>query len=532
MMKKILSLFLFFSFILMPFTVWGASSDFTIKVFPGEDTEPPTTPVMLSVVPVTHNQIDVEWSASTDNYILGGYVLLRDGNPIATTSLTSFNDTGLSSETLYSYEVYAFDSFFNISTTSNLLSTTTLAEPIVPPTPTSTPETPTKTSISLMLLLNNLEITPSHHQATFHFKTNIPARFTLRWGETNDYGKGYVSNEIYRTEHTTTVDGLQSGVNYFYELIGVNAYGASVVLQTGQFTTKTIDRKITPPNVVRLSSFVQGEDVHLSWQLPPATDIESVRVVRSPLGYPTDINDGFVVYEGLGGSVWDRGALRDSSPQFYTVFVIDKDGNVSSGAVTIAYKLSVSDPSYPEDPIIPPIVTPTSTTDREISLFDFEVNDINIFQNNQHFTFLDERISLSYRDYFVLSIPREALPRHLKSIVVTLLDPTDHRRSYSFLLRLNEDKTAYEATIAPLRVLGSSRLQIEIFDFENLLIGRYQKQVDFVVRRDTIEETEVVFPDKIVKSLKETITMLGVFGGLILLLIILWWLQKRRAEDN
>ena len=130
--------FLIIIFLLIPTNTFAVSSDFNIKVLAGDDGVPPTTPTLLSVVPTAYSQIDIAWSASSDNFTLGGYVLLRDGSPIAATSLTSFNDTSLTAETLYSYEVYAFDTFFNISTTSNSLSTTTPAIPATPPIATTT----------------------------------------------------------------------------------------------------------------------------------------------------------------------------------------------------------------------------------------------------------------------------------------------------------------------------------------------------------------------------------------------------------
>jgi hypothetical protein len=78
----------------------------------GEDTEAPTTPTLLSAIPTAATQIDLVWSTSTDNVIVSGYVLFRDSVIVATTSQTSYLDTGLTASTTYSYEVYAFDGFF------------------------------------------------------------------------------------------------------------------------------------------------------------------------------------------------------------------------------------------------------------------------------------------------------------------------------------------------------------------------------------------------------------------------------------
>ena len=55
----------------------------------------------------------------------------------------------------------------------------------------------------------------------------------------------------------------------------------------------------------------------------------------------------------------------------------------------------------------------------------------------------------------------------LKSIVITLSYPTDATRTFSFLLRVNKEKTAYVATIAPLGESGIYGVNISIVDFKN-----------------------------------------------------------------
>ncbi len=538
MIKKIfLILILFFS--VANFT-WSANSDFTIRTQIGDDVIPPTTPTLLSIVPIASSQIDLVWSASTDNFLLGGYVLLRDGLPLATTTLTSFNDTGLDPETLYSYEVYAFDSSYNISTTSNILSTTTLPVVIIPPVvATSSAEESETAQATKSVLLKNITIKTSDSDANFKWETYGTARYTLRWGETQDYTGGFVTNDTYRTLHETVVDNLKSDTVYYYELIAYTPTGIIKVLKQDQFKTEAPERKVTPPNIVRFLADVQGNDVRLSWQLPKAVSVSAIKIVSSPLGYPADIYDGKIIYQGKGVDVIDKDVFKSKSVMYYTAFVIDSDGNISSGAIVAAYKATLASSVGSENNGIFTSSYPTTTasstdieTVKEISLHDFAVSDINIYQKGDDYSFATERILLSYRDPFVISIPYEALPKHLKSIIVTILDPTNNHRSYSFLLKLNETRTAYEATIAPLNVLGVSRLQIEIFDFEKNLVGLYRKQLDFVVSKNLLEP-DVIFPDKIISSAKSIVLM--ILGGLLFILFAVWWLWRRskeKVEDN
>ena len=85
------------------------SSQFIISFWGGADTTPPPTPTINSATPTTDTQIDIVWGAVVDDMALAGYVVFRDGVPVATTTLTNYSDTGLLASTTYSYTVRAFD---------------------------------------------------------------------------------------------------------------------------------------------------------------------------------------------------------------------------------------------------------------------------------------------------------------------------------------------------------------------------------------------------------------------------------------
>ncbi len=510
---------------LVPNIIWAQieSGDFTISAQIVNDLVPPTTPTMLSVVPIAYDQIDVTWSASTDNFLLGGYVLLRDGNPVATTTLTTYLDTGLTASTTYSYEVYAFDVFYNLSTTSNSLSTTTPNPPPATPTPTSTSQTNTATRV---LALQDLSIETEINTAVFSWQTNNRSRFVLRWGRNDAYDEGYIMNDAYRTSHQTLVGELEPGTIYLYELIGYGTNGIPITLKKGQFKTKDSISQ-SPSNVQNLQVIVQENDITLSWEKPIGFEGSTIRVVRSHLGYPSDPYDGAIVYEGKGNSFYDKSSLEVYGKQYYTVFVYADDGAVSSGAVVRAGRKYVatatSTPGDNEGNLEEELI--------EIPDFGFSVENILVKQGDSFFDFKSERIYLDNSKSFIISIPYSALPKHLKSIIVTLLDPTDMNRSYSFLLRINKDRTAYEATIAPIKLYGPSRLQIEIYDYEREIVGRYRKHIDFIASETELVE-EVVFPDKIVGIFERIMSPLFWIFIIILLIIFLLYRRSKETEDN
>lgn len=93
---------------------------------PPSDTIAPTTPTGLSVVAASSSQINVSWTASTDNVGVAGYRIFRQGQQIAMATGTSYQNTGLSPSTTYSYTVAAYDLAGNLSSQSASTSATTL----------------------------------------------------------------------------------------------------------------------------------------------------------------------------------------------------------------------------------------------------------------------------------------------------------------------------------------------------------------------------------------------------------------------
>jgi chitodextrinase len=101
------------------------------------DITPPTTPTNLVANPVAPGQVNLTWTASTDNVGVIGYQIFRDNAQIATASTAAFSDTGLQPQTTHTYKVVAFDAGGNFSAASNIATTTTPADTASPSAPTN-----------------------------------------------------------------------------------------------------------------------------------------------------------------------------------------------------------------------------------------------------------------------------------------------------------------------------------------------------------------------------------------------------------
>ena len=105
-------------------------SDMTTPVG-SSDTQPPTAPGALTATAGAAGQITLNWTASTDNAGVTGYLVERcqgagctNFAQIATPTATGLTDTGLAAGASYSYRVRATDAAGNLSPYSNTATAT------------------------------------------------------------------------------------------------------------------------------------------------------------------------------------------------------------------------------------------------------------------------------------------------------------------------------------------------------------------------------------------------------------------------
>src|SRR5467141_707197 len=147
------------------------SSTATASTMAGPDTIPPSAPTNLTATPSSATQINLVWTASTDNVGVTGYMVERCAGAgcsnfaqIATPTATTFSDMGLTASTSYSYRVRATDAAGNFSAYSSTASVSTPAPPdTTPPTAptnlTAIAATATRINISWTASTDNVGVT-------------------------------------------------------------------------------------------------------------------------------------------------------------------------------------------------------------------------------------------------------------------------------------------------------------------------------------------------------------------------------------
>ena len=150
-----------------PGTLSG-SANFSWTISNAPDGTVPSTPTNLTASAFSATQINLSWTASTDNVGVTGYQIERcvgagcsNFTALTTVSTTSYSNTGLTNGTSYSYRVRATDAAGNLSGFSIVSSATTpdTQAPTAPSGLTATALTSTQINLSWTAATDNVAVT-------------------------------------------------------------------------------------------------------------------------------------------------------------------------------------------------------------------------------------------------------------------------------------------------------------------------------------------------------------------------------------
>lgn len=104
---------------------YGEVEDYTVNLQTGAaDMTPPSTPT-LTASGTTQTSTNLSWTASTDNVGVTGYDVFQGSTLAATVTTTTYNATGLTAGTAYTFSIKAKDAAGNTSASSNVVNVTT-----------------------------------------------------------------------------------------------------------------------------------------------------------------------------------------------------------------------------------------------------------------------------------------------------------------------------------------------------------------------------------------------------------------------
>lgn len=492
----------------------AADTQFTISTTViGNDVVPPSVPDNVDAVAVSTTQIDVSWDASTDNVGVTGYQVFRDNTQIATTTLLTYSDIGLTAATTYDYTVRAFDAAGNVSTSSATSSAATLSVPVESPDGGGNAYVPSD------IHFLSFEIVVEETAATIRWQTSEPTRSVLKWGETIGYEVGSLSERALRTWHSTRITGLQPGVRYELHITATGGHGNEAIM-TESFLTKMAPDATAPPNVRDFVAAHVGEDVILNWTNPAVGDFDVVRIIKGNNFYPVDPFDGELVFEGSNEQVVDVGAGATPGPHYYAAFAYDRSGNISSGAVTYLYI------PYEDGEPVPELPETQEPVDGSIPL---RLSDISFVQDGKEISFIGEDVEIDSALPLTISIPYKKVPQNLKTILVSIAHPTRDNQSFAFLLRIDEKKNFYTATIDALAVDGRYPITVSVFDYANrVLTNTHGTLVVSTAAPEAFSSTDLGF----LGYLTAIFRSLGLWVLVLVMLLLLIVYESIRRDES
>jgi hypothetical protein len=361
-------------------------------------------------------------------------------------------------------------------------------------------------------IIYNLSISEiTLNSAKISWDTDEFALCELVFGRTQEYELANVMETALHKEHKDKLINLLSGSLYHFKIYCRDA-AQNDSETTDQVFTTLFPQDIFPPS--NISNFFAEEgdsQIGLFWTNPPEKDFKGVKIVRSTVFYPDNPDSGVVVYNGSGENFTDTG-LQNGIRYYYTAFAYDKAGNYSSGAI-------VSGVPHKPGVIPPPEEIPTSTIPIGPEIEQIDIKDFDFMQGGTKIIQEDGRLNIRADMPLTASIAYEKVPEILKTIMVDLEDARG--KIFSFLLRINKDKTKYEAVIASPEP-GIYPMTLNILDYKNQ-------------RLKTIRGELVIGGNIISPAQKNFCEKYGRYIYILIILVAMIYLVKKRkknANDN
>jgi fibronectin type 3 domain-containing protein len=323
---------------------------------PPPDTTPPTAPSVLTATASSATQINLSWTASTDNVAVTGYLVERcqgagcnTFTQITNQAGTSFNDTGLTASTSYSYRVRATDAAGNLSGYSNTATATTLTPDTTPPTAPSnllaTAASSTQINLTWTASTDNVGVTGYLvERCQGAGCINFAQIATPSAAAFNDTGLTVLTSYTYRVRATDAASNL-------------SGYSATATATTPDTTPPTAPASLT-------ASASSPSQINLSWSA--ATDNVGVAAYLIERCQGATCTNFAQVASVASGTTYSDLGLTATTTYRYRVRATDAANNLGGYSPTA----SATTPSVPDTqpPTAPSNLVATAASSTQINL--------------------------------------------------------------------------------------------------------------------------------------------------------------------
>jgi fibronectin type 3 domain-containing protein len=275
------------------------------------DTSPPTVPAGLSAIAKSPGEIDLSWTASTDNVGVTGYTVYRNGAFLATAGagVTTWADTTVTASTAYSYTVDAFDAAGNHSARSAPATATTPGVPDTQPPTVPTGVTATAGTVGTVNVAWNAS-TDNVGVTGYTIYRDGAALGTVS-GSTLAYADHTAGGPA---TYSYTVDAFDAAGNH-------SARSLAATVTTPDWTAPTVPTGLT-------ATLISNSEIDLAWNA--STDNVGVT------GYSVYRNGVVIATTAAGTLSYANTGLGHGFTYTYTVDAFDAAGNHSAQSAPAA----------------------------------------------------------------------------------------------------------------------------------------------------------------------------------------------------
>jgi chitodextrinase len=296
-------------------TVAAASSDITV----------PSAPANLAGTATSSTQINLNWTASTDNIGVTGYRIERctgssctNFAQLATSSSPTFSNTGLLPGTTYGYRVRAADAAGNLSNYSNTVAITTLtgADTTPPSAPSglvATASSTTQIGLTWTASTDNIAVTGYRIERCSGSSCTSFAQIATTTGATTFANSGLTASTAYRYR----VRATDAAGN-------LSAYSNIASATTPAVSDTTLPS--APSNLVATAS--SSSQIGLTWTA--STDNVGVTGYRVERCSGASCSSFAQVGTTTGATTFANSGLTASTSYSYRVRATDAAGNLSN----------------------------------------------------------------------------------------------------------------------------------------------------------------------------------------------------------
>jgi chitodextrinase len=340
----------------------NSAASATLNTTTAYDTTAPSVPANLHSTTQTDSTISLTWDAATDNVAVSGYNIYRGGTLITTTSGTTFTDSGLSVNTLYTYRISAVDTSSNTSSQTAPSNFSTLPDTTLPTAPnTVTTSNATTTTVDITWSSGTDDVAVASYKL---------------------YRNGALVGTFTGLTHTDS--GLHYNTAYSYTVSTVDASGNESI-QSSAAIGQTLPDTTAP--IVSLTAPTDGSAPTLTFPISATAsddlDLNRVEFYADSLLINT-------IYTAPFTFNWNSYAVHNGT-HVITAKAIDGSGNVATQAVTI----SLNNP--------PPAIIGDLNNDHKVNLYDLSIflshwgkSGAGDFNNNGRVDIFDLSVLLSH----------------------------------------------------------------------------------------------------------------------------------------